>query len=58
MDSASFTYQGKIYQVDKVVELKPEKGRRCLRIITSENNQFKLTFIESIFKWVLTESTD
>jgi hypothetical protein len=58
MNSTSFTYQGKEYQVDKVAELEPEPGNKYIQIITTDNRQFKLTFKESVFKWVLTESTD
>ncbi len=58
MDLYSFTYKGKEYQVDKVAELEPETNKRCIYIVTKDNKRFKLTFNETIFKWVLTESND
>ncbi len=57
MDLSSFTYQGKEYQVDKVTELDPEAGERCIQVITKCNKKFKLTFKESIYKWVITKAT-
>ncbi len=58
MEIESFTYQGKEYQVDKVVELETVAGKRYIQITTKDNKTFKLVFEESVFKWVLTESTD
>jgi hypothetical protein len=57
MKSTSFTFHGKEYQVEKVIELEPKAGKRHIHVITKDNKRFKLTFQESIFKWVVTEST-
>ena len=56
--ASSFTYKGKEYQVDKVVEQEPEAGNRCLLVITTDNCRFKITFNGSLYRWVITESTD
>ncbi len=53
-----FTFRGKEYQVDKVTELESEAGSRCIQVITKDNRKFKLSFNESIFKWVVTEATE
>ncbi len=58
MNLNSFTYQGKEYQVDKVAELNSGTDKQSIQIVTKDNRRYKLTFIESIYKWVLTESTD
>jgi|WetSurMetagenome_2_1015567.scaffolds.fasta_scaffold37897_4 hypothetical protein len=53
---SSFTYQGTEYQIEKVIELEPENGNRCIKVTTKDNKQFKLVFNEAVFKWVVTES--
>ena len=58
MDLTSFTYKGKEYQVDKVIDLDPEGDERCILVITTDSKKFKLTFKESIYKWVITELAD
>jgi len=55
MDITSFTHNGKEYQIDKVIELDPENGNRCIQVVTKDNSKFKLTFNEYVFKWVTTE---
>jgi hypothetical protein len=57
VDLTSFVFHGKEYQVDKVVELEPEAGEKCLQVITKDNKVFKLTFNECLYRWVATEST-
>ncbi len=57
MEIESFTYQGKEYQVEKVIELEPEAGKKYIQITTKDKKTFKLRFEESVFRWVLTEST-
>ena len=58
MNSNSFTYHGKEYQVDKVAELNPGTDNKYIQIVTKDNQRFKLTFKESVYRWVLTKSTD
>jgi hypothetical protein len=52
----SFTFQGQEYQIDQVDELEPVSGNRRIQITTKQNKKFELTFKESIFKWVISES--
>jgi|WetSurMetagenome_2_1015567.scaffolds.fasta_scaffold310247_1 hypothetical protein len=57
-DSYTFIYRGKEYQIDKLADLYSETGKRDFEIITKDDKQFKLIYNESIFNWVVTESTD
>ena len=56
MISTSFTYQGKKYKVDQVTELESDSGNRRIQVTTKCHKKFELTFKESIFKWVISES--
>ncbi len=58
MKLEEFTYKGKKYQVDKVIKLDPEAGKKMVQIITRDGTQFKLAFNETIFKWQIIESSD
>ncbi len=55
MDSITFTFKGQEYQIDSAAEVRPEAGKRYIRILTKDNKQFKMTFKEYIFKWVISE---
>ena len=57
MEKESFAYKGKEYQIEKVAELKPEAGKRCIQVTTQDNRQFKLAFNENLYRWVITGST-
>lgn len=56
LDIEVFTFNGKEYKIDKVIELKSESGDRCIQVVTTDKSQFKLTFNKSIYKWVVTDS--
>ena len=56
MMADSFIYNGKEYQVDKVVEVKSKDGKRSYQIVSKDSATFELSFEQSVFKWVLTHS--
>jgi hypothetical protein len=55
MDAISFKFNGKEYQVEKIVRQELETGKDKIHIITKDNKRFTLVFNESIFKWVVAE---
>ena len=55
MNNIIFTYHGKKYQVDKVIEQKPKAGRDYIQIITKDNKSFKLVYNQAISQWQVTE---
>jgi hypothetical protein len=50
-----FIFQGIEYQIQKVVELEPEAGKRRIQVTTKDNRIFKLTFNECLFRWEIIE---
>jgi hypothetical protein len=56
MNSISFSYKGTEYLVELVTELEPDGGKRRIQITTQDSRVFELTFMESIFKWVISKS--
>ncbi len=55
MNSTSFTYHGKEYQIDKISELEPESGSKRIQITTKDKEVFNLIYQESIFRWVMAD---
>jgi hypothetical protein len=58
MDTLSFNYNGKEYLIDKLTELQSQAGQEYIRIVTKDNRHFNLTFKESLYRWVVSESVD
>ncbi len=53
MNKVSFTYNGREYQAQKIVELEPIFGERHIQITTQDNEIFELRYVPVLFRWVI-----
>jgi len=51
----SLRWQGVEYLVEEIEEAWQESGKRCFRVLTSDNKRFKLCYNETKEQWSLTE---
>ena len=54
----SFTWRGVEYRVVGVEKQWREPGKRCFRVITSDNKSFQLCYNEAKEEWSLQELSD
>ncbi len=55
MNQISFTHNGIKYQVKKITELETISGKRRILITTKDNKIFEISYVDSLFRWVITE---